>query len=290
MSRPTIVVAASCCSLILSCQLDAQPSGLARTFEVASVKRSSPDSTLPPSLRGGPGAASPGEFVATNVNLRDLVVYAFGLNSYDLSGPSWLASDHYDIAAKVPPGATAETFQAMQQALLVERFGLKFHRVARTASAYALRVEKRGPRIQPVEESITPPSPVAAPPPGPVRIGKDGLLIVSPGETKVTGYKGGPSAGVIVTNATMAEFAIALGRSLRNVVTDETGLAGKFTFRVDFLNTDRYPSDQPSPEDWPNLMNVYTALREKLGLRLETRRAQVDAIVIDQISRAPVEN
>jgi uncharacterized protein (TIGR03435 family) len=37
-------------------------------------------------------------------------------------------------------------------------------------------------------------------------------------------------------------------------------------------------------------MNVYTALREKLGLRLETRRAQVDAIVIDQISRAPVEN
>jgi uncharacterized protein (TIGR03435 family) len=248
---------------------------------VASVKHSVPNSGVPPSIRGGPGSSSPGQFAATNVSLKDLLINAFGLNSYQLSGPAWLASEHYDIVAKIAPGTTKDEFQIMQQSLLVECFDLKFHYEGRPATGYVLSVDKGGPKIRPVEGTEDQ-NPINA-------FFKDGTVRVSPGETRIARFKGGLGAGILAANAPIGEFARALGHSLKTDVSDETGLTGKFSFRLDFLNHDRVLSPQQLADKACNLVDVFTAVREQLGLRLDRRRAPVDTLVVDHASKTPVE-
>ena len=85
-----------------------RPSG-PRTFEVASVKRSSP----PP----GNGINSsmrldPGRLTCTNVSLKKLIFESYGVKDYQVSGPDWLGTEIYDITATVPPGTTRDDVPA----------------------------------------------------------------------------------------------------------------------------------------------------------------------------------
>jgi uncharacterized protein (TIGR03435 family) len=193
-------------SLLACCQLWAQTANGLKTFEVASVKRSAPNSGQRPSISGGPGSSSPGQFVAKDVSLKDLLLAAFELKTYQLYGPPWLALEHYDIIAKVPPATLKNDFQLMQQALLVERFDLKVHREEREITGYALIVDKGGPKIKDVYNDATSTdasAPASSTEPAsslPV-VGRDGLLIVAPGETRVSWYKTPLSEGIIAANA-----------------------------------------------------------------------------------------
>src|SRR5579863_3874344 len=94
------------------------------TFEVASVKPAAP---MPPGkmmvrTQGGPGTPDPGHLNYTNVSLKNLIVNAFGVKSYQISGPDWLDSERFDMVAKVPQGATKDQVKFMMQNLLKERF------------------------------------------------------------------------------------------------------------------------------------------------------------------------
>ena len=62
------------------------------------------------------------------MTLQDLILLAYDLQSSQLSGPSWLPGDRFQIQAKVPEGATAEQLKQMVRRLLAERFGLVAHR------------------------------------------------------------------------------------------------------------------------------------------------------------------
>ena len=53
---------------------------------------------------------------------------AYGIRSYQLSGPQWLADERFEVMAKVPDGATKEQFRLMLQDLLRQRFKLVVHR------------------------------------------------------------------------------------------------------------------------------------------------------------------
>ena len=281
-------------NLLAWCHVRAQTANGLKTFEVASVKRSIPNSEGRPSIRGGPGSSTPGQFIATGVSLRDLLLVAFELHTYQLYGPSWLGLEHYDIIANVPPGTTKKDFEVMQQSLPVDRFGLKFHWAEREITGYALIVDDGGPRIKDVSNDGTN-TPVSVPAPSmepaaprPVA-GRDGLLIVAPGETRVSSYYGGISAGIIAANAPMGRVAAALSGLLKSEVVDQTGLVGKFTFRLDFLNPNRSLS-QEQLDKAGNLADFFTALREQLGLKADRRRIRVKELVVDHASKTPVEN
>src|SRR5579863_9583054 len=113
-------------------------------FEAASVKRTA-DRWSP--LRGGPGTSSPGQLsgVAT---LKVLVMRAYGLKDYQVSGPAWMDSERYEIAAKIPAGATRSQVSLMLQGLLADRFGLAIHRETRELPIFALLVGKNGPKLR----------------------------------------------------------------------------------------------------------------------------------------------
>src|SRR5580700_7935815 len=131
-------------------------------FEVASVKASAPRDAgfLVVSISGGPGTSDPGQFHCSNTSLQDLLQRAYGVSPRDqrqrISGPGWMSTERFDIAAKVPAGATKEQFNLMLQNLLTERFQMVWHREEREIAGYALRVVKGGPKMKESKEDVQP--------------------------------------------------------------------------------------------------------------------------------------
>src|SRR5271170_5966525 len=77
-----------------------------QTFEVASVKLSAPVPSNgrvyfgPP--RGGPGTPDPSQITWTYATMRGLLMTAYDVKGYQVSGPGWLDTARYDILVKVP--------------------------------------------------------------------------------------------------------------------------------------------------------------------------------------------
>src|SRR5580658_7705186 len=112
------------------------------SFEVASVKPSppSPDGAIRVMVRGGPGTSDPGQITYRGRSLKDLISSAYGVKSFQVSGPGWLDTERYDIAAKIPEGTTKEQFNVMMQNLLAERFKLALRREKKEFPLYELTI------------------------------------------------------------------------------------------------------------------------------------------------------
>jgi uncharacterized protein (TIGR03435 family) len=115
-------------------------------FDVASVKPSDPTSRRGSDLRVLPG----GRFEVANLNLNVIVMEAFKVKGYQISGaPGWLNTDQFDIVAKSDGNPSRERMMEMVQTLLADRFKLKTRRESREGDVYALTVAKGGPKLQP---------------------------------------------------------------------------------------------------------------------------------------------
>ena len=93
------------------------------------------------------------------------------------------------------------------------------------------------------------------------------------------------NAGVYTgSNLTLGHLAGLLSAVLCRPVRDERGLDGTYDF---VINTRAY-AGQGGPQDLASL--TITAFREDLGLQLESRKFDVQVMVIDHIERTPDEN
>ena len=117
-------------------------------FEVASVTMSDP------AARGSDGiTVNPGRLSARKISLKELLVEAYGVSYYQISGgPEWLNAELYDVEAKSETPASADQMRLMLRTLLTERFKLAIHRERKEMRVYALTVGKGGPRIHAVKE------------------------------------------------------------------------------------------------------------------------------------------
>src|SRR5665213_319159 len=122
------------------------------TFEVATVWVSaplSPDQVVRANAVGRLGAHLDGMRAQyTYMTLKRLMVYAYKLQPYQVSGPDWMASEHFDIVARLPEGTTKNDAPAMLRALLEDRFKLEAHLATSEHPAYALVVAKGGPKLK----------------------------------------------------------------------------------------------------------------------------------------------
>ena len=248
-----------------------QNTSLQPKFEVASVKRAD--------QCGGRNSIDPGSVALRGVPLKGVLMEAFKVKMEQIEGPSWLETDCFDISAKIPAGASRDQLPAMLQALLAERFKLAAHNEDRLRSGYALVVDKGGPKFKEDDPKTT-------------FMGKD----ARPGLTFYGAFGHGALKGVM----TMPTLAANLSRQGYGHVQDATGLTGKYDIDltwapdkafeprvVDATASAATPpgADIPAPEP-----NLFTALRESLGLKLERRNVQVQFVVIDHIERVPTEN
>jgi len=225
-------------------------------FEVASVK---------PNLMskaGGRGSdrpdikAAPGSLTMRNVNLSGCIQWAYEVKAYQISGPDWLGSKRFDILAKAGGPASEKDLRRMLQALLAERFKLALHRQTKELPVYALVVAKNGPKFHESQ---------------------------SEGETSFQGRK----MSMSVQRIPMSQVADFLSNPLRMPVVDMTGLKGRYDLDLDlaaYLPTEK-------PETPPDVTAIITtALQEQLGLKLESRKATIDMLIIDHAQEVPTEN
>ena len=82
----------------------------------------------------------------------------------------------------------------------------------------------------------------------------------------------------------MVELARALSPTVGRIVTDRTGLAGRFEVSLEFAPDQMPPPvpGSPMPAVDPNAPTIFTALQEQLGLKLEPTKGPVEVLVIDR--------
>lgn len=269
------------------------------TFEVASVKPSAP---VPPSggvyfgpPRGGPGTPDPGQITWTYATLRGLLMTAYDVKGYQITGPAWLASERYDIAAKVPAGATKEQVDVMWQNLLLERFGVRLHHESKEFKVEELVVAKGGPKLK--EPAQDPTAPL---PPGPPDF-KDGQLR-SPGLVTTLSVNG--HAHAFAKAQPLSKLTEMLSNTLHRPVLDKTGLTGKYDFDIEFrldLNGLQLPGPPPglpgagtAAPPGENAsdpgQDLAAAVEQQLGLRLVASTAMLDVLIIDKAEKVPTDN
>lgn len=253
-----------------TCIANAQSAPAQPQFEVASVKRAD-ECRFNTSI-------DPGSIALLGVPLKPVLMEAFKVKTEQIEGPSWLETDCFDISAKLPEGATPDQVPAMLQALLAERFKLVARKEDRSRSGYALVVDKGGPKCKEDDPNANFMGPGRA---GQMAIGRGGR---------------GALKGVM----TMAALAGSLSTQGYGPVQDLTGLTGKYDIALTWTRDNAFEpaaagatasaatppgAETPAPEP-----NLFAALRESLGLKLERRNLQVQFVVIDHIERIPTGN
>jgi uncharacterized protein (TIGR03435 family) len=130
-------------------------------FEVASVRPAGPPGQGPPTrgLQGGPGTNDPDRITDRGVTLQRLIREGYGVDFDQIQGPSWMADESYDVAAKVPPGSTKDQLKLMLQNLLAERFKLTLHHVSKDFPVFELTIAKGGLKIKENTDTLEPSRP-----------------------------------------------------------------------------------------------------------------------------------
>jgi uncharacterized protein (TIGR03435 family) len=249
----------------------AQSTGKPLTFEVASVKSLSPDSNGRGRKGGGgptgPDTSDPGRIHYSAIRLKDLILNAYNVKDF--------------------------------QILLAERFKLAIHREKRVLPEYSLIVARNGPTMK------------ASPPEQPPR----DSTAASAGGRRTESYdrygfpsrpaKPGTWSWLINgrcrlggTQATMQDLVNELmGSHLRELVTDDTGLKGKFDFILTYSRprVDMPPGEMPDwvanpPDLGEPIPDLFGAIQSQLGLKLTAKKAPAEVIVIDRIEKRPTAN
>jgi uncharacterized protein (TIGR03435 family) len=271
-------------------------------FEVASI-RPNKDGT-----RGGGARTLPtGRVTTTNITLRRLIGMAYGLRMTDIvvGGPEWIHTEGFDVDARPEGEVAVQRARLMLRTLLAERFKLAVRRESREMPVYALRLANADGRFgaqlqRPVGECVMaiPAFAQAAGPgdaarPDPAAFGSQPPL-GKPGRRCGIAIEG---PGTIKAGSTAIIGLITLlTPSLDRPVIDKTGLGGVFDFDLRYMGAAprldaglrgrgaplSTTDAAPDPSDAPN---VFTAVREQLGLRLDADRGPVDVLVVDGAER-----
>ncbi|HTZ73574.1 MAG TPA: TIGR03435 family protein [Candidatus Aquilonibacter sp.] len=264
-----------------------QAAAAAPSFEVASIKRHTGVGGMV-FLDGG----DPGRYTSSNITAKMLVEFAYGIQDFQLSGgPGWIDSERFDIDAKIDE-TTANKLRPlsydqqqklksmMLQSLLADRFALKVTREPKELPVYALVMAKSGSKLT----EVAPPGPPdksrwALPAQG------SGPPSLPPGARRMSIKNG---VCTIEGNAEpLSQLTDMLSMQTGRMVLDQTGLKANYDFDLQFA-VDSGPGGMPLPpgalgsgsETAPSL---FSAVQEQLGLRLESTKAPVDTITIDQI-------
>lgn len=264
-------------------------------FEVASIRPSSTE----PEGQVNVGLHMDGAQVrVARLTLRDYIGIAYRMKVAQISGPDWIASDRFDISATIPAGGTTEQIPEMFQALLADRFQVKFHHENRDFPVYAL-LQGKGP----LKLKEVPPDPNAPATPPPIDVKAGGSV------KGVNIDLGGGRTFSFVPNKfgvhkmTMDLFARYLERFVDRTIVNMTGLKGEYDFTFDISPDDYLPllvrsainagaTLQPQAlrlAEGYSSAGLSDAL-QTIGLKLDARKAPLDVIVVDDAKKTPTEN
>jgi len=231
-------------------------------FAQSPPKASIEVATVKPNKSGGAigNHFDPERMSWTGAPLKVIIQEAYGVRSYRiLGGPSWLDSDGWDINVKTEGRTTYQEKMQLLQALMADRFQLKFHRETREMKAYKLVVAKGGPKLHEA---------------------KEGHSTSGPAGTRIDrGLIQGHGVGI-------SDLARFLQSELGRPVEEATGLAGKYDFKLEWVPDESQPNSggeaAPPGAEGPT---IFSAIQEQLGLKLEPRKGPGEVLVIDHAEK-----
>ena len=238
-----------------------------------------------------------GEVIVKGATLRDLIRVAYQIREFQISGePAWSDSARYDITAKGEFRQLAPTFpEALGlrlQAVLQDKFKLKVHHESRQLAVYALTVASGGPELHPSKVAncakfawSREEFPPGQWPPDCVEA-EAGPNLQLNHTLKAVGMRISAAAddpGALTT---------LLARELHRTVLDRTGITGLFDIYLEWNReaTAKRLAAKPgdasrafAPLDEEESPSLFSAVERQLGLKLESVKAPVEVIVIDQV-------
>jgi len=213
--------------------------------------------------------------IRSRVPIFNLICWAYRIDGSQLSGgPSWIRSDRYaieakpeklegpdDPAARLSPKEREDRTRERVKALLADRFQLAVRTENKEAAVYVLSVAKGGHKLTPNTE------------------GRGGIS-----------YRGD---SIESDSAPISFLTVTLTNMLGRPVLDETGVDGRFKYKLEFRPGDDAkrtlaPAVEPVADDDPR-PSIFTAIKSQLGLELQSRKGPVPTVVIERIER-PTEN
>ena len=294
------------------------------TFDVASIKPSE-DIMVAVSAGRAPHVGMKVDNQSVDFGyytLAALITYAYKVKAYQVTGPDWMKTAHWDILATLPEGSNKDQIPEMMQALLADRFKLVAHHDSKEMPVLVLGVGKNG-----VKMAVSPPDPPAVDKPddkegtvvdtgnGQVRVKSTGTMGAG-GTAQISGTPAGNvkmsvDGGMMhmeSSKMTMEILSQQLSQFLQQPVIDETELKGTYVAAVDISVEDLQAvaraagfavggpgpgasanaTGVPSAGD-PSGGSVYASV-EKLGLKLNKEKLPVDVIVVDHLEKAPTAN
>ena len=309
------------------------------TFEVATIKPAPPMDMAKVAAALQAGGKMPiganVEFLRAEylyLDLRSLMSLAYGVKPYQITGPDWMATEHFDIVAKMPEGSKKEDAPKMLETLLEERFKLTTHRASAEHPVLALVVGKGGPKLKAstgtpvaIDESapLKPGELKMDGSDGPVRVKVDmttGSSVIDMGLRGKMSYSLKPatqSMHIDFSMTTMAGFAdmitqlfAQLGGTGGRQVVDMTGIKGNYDASIDLSLMEIIAmaraagadipvgapggaggrGDVPVASDPSGGGTSLTDAVQSMGLKLESRKAMVDQLIVDHIEKTPTEN
>ena len=217
-----------------------------QSFDVASIKPSRS------ARAGGEGSSReritvrPNSVIIENAGLNFCIQSAYTVKFYQVSGPSWLISERYDITAKTERRSSKEQLMEMMRALLADRFNLRLHRETRTVPVYQLVAGSGTMKLKPASSDQT----------------LTGMTV--------------ENGSFVFRRVTMSEFAERLSdfSSFDRPVLDRTGIDGLF----DITLTSAATAMRGDPDA------IFAAV-ESTGLRLDSTKAPLEVLVVDHAER-----
>ncbi len=292
--------------LVVLCGLRAQTRSEVRQFEVAAIRPTNPafDSNSGALVRAVPRISKSSVYIP-DFTLQSLIAIAYRLRPYQISGPSWLRENRFDLTAKLPAGDNGEHVSEMLANLLADRFKLGVHRLQKEYLVYALIPSKTGVVLKASPAGVSAAGPDPKMPP---RTDADKLrisrTISSPdaGNAAVSVSHDG-SIHLEAERITMLGLSELLSTYVDRPVIDMTDVKGVYQLALDISGEDirsltkartaaagaggrRAPDDDVSI---PVGSSVHAAV-QRLGLKLESRKMPLETIVVDHCEKMPSDN
>jgi uncharacterized protein (TIGR03435 family) len=196
----------------------------------------------------------PGTIFYRRTNLLTVIRRAYDVQFQQVVGPPWLSTERYDIEAKLPADTPVPRLQLMLQSLLADRFRVQMHREKKELPAYSMEVAREGFKMHRSE---------------------GGELGYGPSRDASGNHLRG--------KITLQILANLLSGVLGHPVLNQTELEGLYDVALDY-------TEDAQAQDTTTFPGLITAMRQQLGLKIESKKALFDMIVIDRVEKVPTGN
>ena len=221
-------------------------------WEVATVKTSDPNE-----MRGQHIRLQGRQVMLLDTTVEQFLLLGYGVQQSQLAGePEWAKTTRWDVngVSDVEGQPSWRQLQGMIRKILAERFGLQLHHEQREMAVFALMVAKSGPKL--IANTSDP----------------NGWMDQQNAETSGRHVEA-------LKNTSMADLALILQFHVDRPVVDQTGLKGRYDFKLQWALDDAQTAAPDAPPE------LFTAIQEQIGLKLERVRSPADVLVIDKVER-----